>query len=187
MSRSVTMAVVLSILLAIGAPLANALRMADQFKDYPSVRVDIEPYDPRDLLYGQYLRFRPVWNWNKDVQPDKNARICNGKECCLCVGEGEVNPSVSLAVCPPKGESLATCRYTLRGQSWNNDHFENGLGRYFVDETVAKPLEDMFVRDKKKFSLDVHITPSGKTMPGELYIEGVPYRDFLDRQKAATP
>ena len=186
MSRYTTIAVVLSILLAVGAPLVNAVTMAKQFKDYPSVRVDIEPYDPRDLLYGQYLQFRPVWNWNKDARVDGSARVCSGKECCLCVGEGEVNPTVSLAVCPPKGESLGTCRFTLRGQSWNNDHFENGLGRYYVDETIAKPMEDMFVREKKKFSLDAHITPSGESLPGELYIENVPYKEFLGKEEKTT-
>lgn len=187
MTRTMTIAIVLSILLAVGAPLVNAFTMAKQFKDYPSVRIDIEPYDPRDLLYGQYLRFRPAWNWKKDASVDAKERVCSGKNCCLCVGEGDVNPSVSVALCPPKGEVLDSCRYILRGQSWRNDHFENGMNRYYVDETIAKPLEDMFMKDKKKFSLDMHITPSGKSMPGELYIEDVPYKDFLSQQKTTTP
>lgn len=186
MSRSVTIAVVLSILLAVGAPLANALFLAKQFKDYPSVRIDIEPYDPRDLLYGQYLRFRPVWNWNKEAGVDAAERVCRGKDCCLCVGEGEVNPAVTVSICPPGGGATGACNHTLRGQYWGDENFENGLGRYFVDETLAKPLEDMFVRDKKKFSLDIHVTPSGKAMPGELYIEGIPYKEFL-KQKEQQP
>lgn len=186
MNRTMTIAVLVSILLAVGAPLVNALHLAKQFKDYPSVRVDIEPYDPRDLLYGQYLRFRPVWNWNKDARVDGDIRACSGRDCCLCVGEGEVNPTVSLTVCPPKSEAMGSCHYTLRGQSRGADNFDNGLGRYFVDETLAKPLEDLFVRDKKKFSLDIHITPSGKSMPGELYIEGIPYKEFLRQQEQRT-
>ena len=73
MTKGTAIALVLSVLLAVGAPLLNALHMTQQYKHYPSFRVNIEPYDPRDLFYGHYLRFRTAWNW-KDAPPPEERR-----------------------------------------------------------------------------------------------------------------
>jgi hypothetical protein len=186
MSRKKTIFVTLSILLAVGAPLVSALKMAQQFKDYPSIRVDIEPYDPRDLLYGHYMQFQTTWNWKENAGPG-GTRVCDGDHCCLCVDEGDVNPEVSLSQCPAKGELLPGCHHTLRGTSWGNTNFENGVHRYYVDEKIAKPLEDLFVREKKKFSLDLHITPAGKSLPGQLYVDGLPLKEFIAKNGGIIP
>lgn len=178
-------AATLSVALAVGAPLANALMTAQKFRDYPSFRVKIEPYDPRDLFYGHYLRFQTTWNW-KDKTPENN-QFHGSREACLCVGEGDTNPVVSAASCPPAGENLPNCRFTLRGTLYGNSRFDTGVNRYYVDEALAKPLEDLFVREKRDFSLDLHVTPEGKTLPGELYVEGERLKDFVARHGGRIP
>ena len=80
MSRRMMIALVASVLLATGAPLVNAYIMAEKFKNYPSFRVDIEPYDPRDLFYGHYLRFRIDWNWKEKPPEDQAQRFRRNHE-----------------------------------------------------------------------------------------------------------
>lgn len=176
-------AAVLSVALAVGAPLANALMTAKKFRDYPSFRVKIEPYDPRDLFYGHYLQFQTVWNW-KDKAWQKDHE---GGSACLCVGEGAENPPVSLSACPPAGGNLPDCRFILRGTKVWNSGFDTGVHRYYVDEALAKPLEDLFIREKRDFSLDLHVTPGGKVLPGELYVEGERLKDFVARHGGRIP
>lgn len=186
MSSRMMIAVLLSIALAVGAPLVSALNMAQKFQDYPSIRVDIEPYDPRDLFYGHYLRFAIAWNWGKEAAPQQAQTYAEERK-CLCVGEGENNPTVSVQSCPPKGDVLLDCKYTLRGKSWNASHFDNGVNRYYVDETIALPLEHLFTREKRKFTLDLHVTPDGKSLPGQLYIDDVPLKEFLAKNGGKVP
>jgi hypothetical protein len=184
MNKNMTVAIMLSIVLAVGAPLISALSMAKKFQDYPSILVEIEPYDPRDLLYGQYLHFQIKWNWEKPASPE--SQMYEQKSACLCIGEGSVNPPVSLMECSAS-KAVSSCTYSLKGKSWGENHFENGIHRYYVGEDIAKPLENLFVKEKRKFSLDLHITPDGETLPGELYIEDEPLKEFLARNGNTVP
>ena len=186
MSGKMTIAVLLSITLAVGAPMLSAVKKAEQFQKYPSFRAKIEPYDPRDLFYGHYLQFRTAWNWKEKV-PEDSQKLYGQRKACLCVGEGNFDPVVSVAECPSQGKTLPDCRFTLRGESQGNWNFDNGVSRYYVDETLAKPLEDLFMREKREFSLDLHVTPDGKTLPGLLYIEGVPLKDFIAQNGGTIP
>lgn len=189
MGKRMTIALIASVLLAVGAPLVNAFIMADKFKKYPSFRVDIAPYDPRDLFYGHYLRFQIDWNW-KVKPPEDQAQRFGGHSAprhCLCVGEGAVNPVVNVAECPPGGEVLPGCRYTLRGESFNSWSFNNNIDRYYVSETVAKPLETLFMKKGGKFTLDLHVTPDGKSLPGQLYVDDLPLKEYLSRNGGKVP
>ena len=190
MSRGMMIALVASVLLATGAPLVNAYIMAEKFKNYPSFRVDIEPYDPRDLFYGHYLRFRIDWNWKEKPPEDQAQRFRrnhgNPKQ-CLCVGEGDVNPVVQVSECSSSDDALPDCRYTLKGTSYNPWSFENDVNRYYVSETLAKPLEALFLKQGQKFAIDLHVTPDGKSLPGQLYIEGMPLKEFLARNGGKVP
>lgn len=190
MSRGMLIALIASVLLAIGAPLVNAYIMAEKFRTYPSFRVDIAPYDPRDLFYGHYLTFRIDWNWKNKPPEDPAQRFRNRNaniEKCLCVGEGDISPVVHVAECPPERGSLPDCRYTLRGESYSEWTFNNDVDRYYLSETLAKPLETLFLKDGRKFSIDLHVTPDGKSLPGQLYIDGLPLKEFLARNGGTVP
>lgn len=185
MTNKMTIAVVLSILLAVGAPLVSAISMAKKFQDYPSIRVDIEPYDPRDLFYGHYMQFQIKWNF-KNTKPEEVQTSYQEKKSCLCVESGAVNPPVSVTQCAPNNEKPG-CVYNLTGKSWNHDHFDNGVHRYYVDENIAMPLEDLFVKEGRRFSLDLHITPDGESLPGILYIDDLPLKDFIAKNGGKIP
>ena len=185
MKDKMTIAIVLSIVLAVGAPLVSALKMAKNFQDYPSIRVAIEPHDPRDLLYGHYMEFQIKWNFKRS-NPEETQTSYQEKKSCLCVEPGAVNPSVSVTECKPPDKTQA-CAYFLKGKSWQKDHFDNGVHRYYVDETIAMPLEDLFVKEGRRFSLDLHITPDGESLPGQLYVDELPLKEFLARNGGKVP
>ena len=189
MTKRTTIALVLSVLLAVGAPLLNAVRMTEQYKHYPSFRVNIEPYDPRDLFYGHYLTFRTAWNW-KDAPPQDARRGRGGryqKNSCLCVTDGDKNPLVYKVACPPQETNVAECRHILRGESYGEWSFESGVNRYYLDETAALPLERQFRDGKKKFTLDLYVTPGGRALPGKLYIENIPLENYIKRNGGKVP
>lgn len=190
MSRGILIALVASVLLAVGAPLLNAFLMAEKFKNYPSFQVDIEPYDPRDLFYGHYLMFRIDWNWKEKPPEDGAGRSrmnSSNPQKCLCVGAQKTSPVVNVAECPPAGGALPGCHYTLRGKSYGEWSFDNGINRYYLSETVAKPLETLFLKGGRKFTLDLHVTPGGESLPGKLYIDGLPLKEFLARNGGKVP
>lgn len=177
--------VLLSLLLAVGAPLLNALVMNHRQETYPTIRVDIEPHDPRDLLYGRYMTFTTKWNW-KDGQAQY---ACISENCCLCVGEGDVNPPVSLTSCPAAPETdLPHCRHVLKraGRSFGAN-FDSGVNRYYVDENIALPLEQLFRSRQEKFSLTLHIAPDGRTSAGELYVGDMPLKEYLVKKGGRIP
>lgn len=189
MTRGMTVALVLSVVLAVGAPLLNALHMTQQYKSYPSFRVNIEPYDPRDLFYGHYLRFRTAWNW-KEAPPQDERRNRVGryqKDSCLCVADGEENPLVHKVACPPPETGVPECRHILRGESYGEWSFDAGVNRYYLDETAALPLEREFRDGKKKFTLDLYVAPGGKALPGQLYVEGIPLEEYIKRNGGTVP
>ena len=185
MNDKMTIAVILSIVLAVGAPLLSAISMAKKFEDYPSIRVDIEPYDPRDLFYGHYMQFQIKWNF-KNTKPPETPASYQEKKSCLCVQEGAVNPAVTVTECAPAEETHG-CVYRLKGKSWNQDHFDNGVHRFYVDENIAMPLEELFVKEGRRFSLDLHITPDGESLPGKLYVDDLPLKDFIEKNGGKIP
>lgn len=189
MTKGTAIALVLSVLIAVGAPLLNAVRMTEQYKHYPSFRVTIEPYDPRDLFYGHYLRFRTAWNWKDAPPPEerRSRRVGYQKDSCLCVTDGDENPLVYKVACPPPETKVPECRHVLRGESHGEGSFETGVDRYYLDETAALPLERQFRDGKKKFTLDLYVTPDGGALPGKLYIEDIPLENYIKRNGGKVP
>jgi uncharacterized membrane-anchored protein len=174
MSRHKNIFVILAILLAVAAPLFTALNSYIAQKSYPVVKIEIEPYDPRDLLYGHYMTFGYKWHWD-EKQDDK---ACNGPDCCLCVGEGDVEPKVKVMACLP--DKPADCAHVIKGGYFGNRMFDiGGLNRYYVDETIALPLENLFRNKKEKFRVGLSIGPSGKPIMEKLYVGGQAVNDYV--------
>lgn len=177
----------LSLALAVAAPLVNVAFLQHHAENNPVIRVNIEPYDPRDLFYGQYLRFRVDWNWKPDDR-EHVEQVCSANSCCLCVEEGDVNPVVSPVSCDDRKEDLPSCRHILRGEHQYfietdkqtiDQEFKIGTDRYFVDERYAKPLELLFFDKKEKFTLELSVAPDGKVQPRDLFIGDFPLKEYL--------
>jgi len=175
MQKHKTLIVVLSIAFAVLVPLLNAMKVKMDRASYPVVKFDIEPYDPRDLLYGHYMNFAITWDW-KGGEPANN-KACTTGDCCLCVGEGDNNPQVSLLQCD--APSISSCKHVIE------DYYSGALtdlNRVFVDERIALPLEEIFRQQKEKFSIGLFMTPNGKPTIERLYVGGKPVNEYVDEK-----
>lgn len=172
MARHKTLFVIFSILLAVAAPLLMAVKSYQTQKSYPVVKIEIEPYDPRDLLYGHYMTYRYKWNWGNP--PD--AKICQGGHCCLCLGEGGQDPKAELMACGT--EKPGQCAHLLEGRYYG-DTFDIGLNRYYVDEKIALPLENLFRNKKEAFHVGLSISPKGKPIIEKLYVGGQAVNEYV--------
>jgi len=174
MQKHKTLLVSLSIALAIIVPLLNAYKVKMDRASYPVVKFEIEPYDPRDLLYGHYMNFAITWNWKGGEQ---NNSACSSADCCLCVGEGDNNPKVHLLKCNAPEKS--SCKHVIEG-------FHSGvltnLNRVYVDERIALPLEEIFRQKKEKFSIGLFMPPDGNPAIERLYVAGKPVNEYVDEK-----
>lgn len=177
MERSKTIAVLCAIALAVIVPLCVAAKAMMDRAAYPLVKVEIEPYDPRDLFYGHYMRYGYKWNWDGN-KPDEG--VCRGAECCLCLGKGDTDPPVSLVACAPKEAAPENCAHRLRGIYTGQGRFDVGHGRYFLDERIALPLEHLFMDRKARFHVGLMIAPDGTTILERLYVDGMLAEEFVD-------
>lgn len=179
MTRCKEITVFAALVLAVAGPLLLAGLSLHNRTAYPVVKFDIEPYDPRDLLYGHYLRFRIKWNFT----PEQKTPQCTGRECCLCVGEGTDNPPVYVADCLPPEQRGQTCMHQITGNGWaGQKNFDAGIDRYYVDEKLALPLEKLFRDKKESFSLGLSLPPSGTAAVEKLYIGGKPLESYVQEQ-----
>ncbi len=197
--NKLTTAAILSVILAIGLPLSLAWKSQLALKTAPIIKVKVEAYDPRDLLYGHYLTYRHVWNW-KDGTPQAKGdttHVIYDKDSCLCVDAGDVDPQVQLLPsCPAPGETPA-CAHIIRGIYQGSGQFDPGINRYYVGETVALPLEGMLrstlpswspegneipgkpLPPEQTFRIGLGLLPNGKSVVEKLYIGDQPLDEYL--------
>ena len=173
MSRHKNLLVALSIALAVIAPMLMALKARGEMQSWPVVKVEIEPYDPRDLLYGHYMTFAYKWNWDKERH---DAKACQGADCCLCLDGGAEDPKASVMAC--NSDKPQYCAHALKG-AFYGDRFDIGLNRYYVDESIALPLENLFRNKKEKFHVGLSINPKGKPVLEKLYVGAQPVNDYV--------
>ncbi|GEM_PF-3146069 len=139
-----------------------------------SWRIDLEGYDPRDLLKGRYIQYRFAWN-------AKNSLSCDmfEKDCCLCLTDTNgtrINPEANFTPCRLASKQ---CDAVIKGES-KNGIIDIGLNRYYVDERVATPLDRLLRRGEVRFAVDLLVTPRKGSKVyierapklGELYVNG---------------
>ena len=126
--------------------------------------VPITGYDPRDLLHGQYIRFR------FEFRQDDSVASCEGPDCCLCLQGAEMtSPRVTRVGC--QDTSLA-CDAIVSGTRAHDAQ------RYLVPEHAGILLEDA-LRDRAA-SVEMQCSPDGSFALGELYLDGRPWRELVD-------
>lgn len=170
--------------LSVLLPLTTVVKIQTQKAKSDVVLVEIEPYDPRDLLYGHYLVFKTKWNW-KTIEETASA-CTDHKNCCLCLEEGTKNPLVSVMNCKAAQENLS-CKHSLQGQSYGANSFETGLSRFYVDERFAMPLEQVFREGKEKFSVGLYVQKGRAPLLETLYIGDKNLKDYIAENGGKVP
>lgn len=173
---------ILSVVLAVVLPLGAAIKANIVRASSPVIQVKITTYDPRDLFYGQYMTYRFDWNW-KDGAPKEDA--CQGEDCCLCVGEGNIDPEVSLAACTASEENKE-CQHLIKGRFYGMS-FDPGFNRYYVDERHAYPLEQLFRQGTETFRIGLGLPIGGKAILERLYINDQSLEEYLSAHDGEIP
>lgn len=135
-------------------------------------RVPVKGYDPRDLLSGQYLRYRYVWA--------EGERLCPGgpPDCCLCLSGASAGaaatPQVYSVDCA-QPELMGVCDDVVRSAE------VRGPQRFYIDERYAKAAE-IALRERAA-SVELVVTAEGGVAVRELLFDGVPWRETLSPSK----
>lgn len=147
--------------------------------------VDIEGFDPRDILHGQYLAFKFDWNWAAG-QPEDCAA------CCVCLQENLTGaPSARIVSCETSNAALPQCGAVIRNWDAANTHsgkpFERAF-RFYIPEQHANILQSKlnnFSPDaqKDRFAVRLNVTPQGQMMFRDLWMNGQPYVEGITAEK----
>lgn len=123
----------------------------------------IAGYDPRDLLRGQYLRFRVEWNTYGNRWPEP------GEGVCVRESAQRENPVVRFA---PQGAD-ENCQAFI-----NPDALQN-LNQYFIPEGTGIPLEQA-IRERRA-EIKVKVGRGGDVIIEDLLLDGEPWQDVVNR------
>lgn len=145
---------IIALLIPILGLLALTLYKRNIYHNGKEVILDIEGYDPRDLLSGHYIRYTVKYGVD-NICPDKyyveSAYLCLDPK-----GFSDSEPS--------------NCKTMLKGRCDYNKAFAAGIERFYIPESRAKELEDK-VRDKHA-QIIVGVMPSGEAVVKDLLIDG---------------
>jgi len=130
----------------------------------PAWQVKIAAYDPRDLLYGHYLRYRYEWNYREFATPAVTSR-------CLLLspsGMDHKDPYVQTVDC----DSAA---------SGGNSVIEmpNPENRYLIPEEKAEDLDRLFRGSDHTFRVELVAHGDRSISTRNLYVDDTPLEEFL--------
>ncbi len=127
----------------------------------PSTRVEIQGFDPRDLLRGHYLQARLKLGLSAGDAP-----------ACVCV-EPENGPpgrpaTRPLASCQP--QDVGSCRYPMADPL--------RVLRIYVPQEKAADLDRRLRMGEENLSVAVHFQGDGEIGVSDLQVDGVPVADI---------
>jgi uncharacterized membrane-anchored protein len=135
-------------------------------------QVRISGYDPRDLVSGQYLRYRI--NWKFEGGTDTPSPDCaDDAPCSYCL-----NRSADDAAAFPE----PTVHRVGRSQTAACDSSfpvedETKLQRYYIPEDMGRNLESAL--RNREVRLQLSISRAGKVAITQLLVDGAPWRSVL--------
>ena len=122
------------------------------------ITVPITGFDPRSLVYGQYIEFR--FAWAAAVE-----QCAEPGECCLCVS-GDDPPAATAFACETAPQQ---CRAVLRPAP-------DEPGRFWLNEDDAARLEPMLRAGEADFAMRLAVAADGRWRLQDLLVDGEPYR-----------
>ena len=126
-------------------------------------RLPISGYDPRDLLYGHYISF---------VFDTTSLDALEQKPTVLCM-DGYIDGSAL-----PSASGADDCSRTVQLSSLS------GPRKLFIPESDASDLEAALQRTDVASTVETRVHQDGLITLGELYLDGVVWRDYLLRESS---
>lgn len=139
-----------------------------------SFRVAIQGYDPRDLLHGHFLQYAFGFEWRGESTCGAlsgSVPIGLDASCCICL-TSDVDATALAEARQVACDQVEACDGWLRAGPLAPPL------RYFVPERQALQLEEAL--RERSASLSVSCGPGGEPAIGELYLDGRPWREFIE-------
>lgn len=142
-------------------------------------KFSLQPVDPFDPIRGKYIILR--YNTRMEVETDKI--FGRGESIFVEVAKDSAGWAYFKAVhsTPPATDAFFETRVTYSYTGYVN--FEVPFDRYYMNEDQAQEAETMYnelSRNGTEFYAEVTIK-DGKALLKEVYYQGEPLRDFLDK------
>jgi uncharacterized membrane-anchored protein len=147
-------------------------------------KLKITGYDPRDILYGHYLRYRIDW----DIKGEQGAMSLPAEDLCMCLnssGNGFKAPAAYPVHCEaPANNSCSSVikvynhynRYTLQQSSEPE--------KYFIPEENATEIDRLFRAGEVPFYMEVMAHDDHSVAIRGLYVDNVRLEDYLRNMPA---
>lgn len=137
------------------------------------VTLNIQGYDPRDLLSGHYLRYSV--NYGKSICE----KIGDAGAFCVCLGQsapGEPNPVQWSGRCEERNES--SCPLFIKGTCrWGR--LEANIERYYFPEEFGKELLVI----PPNATIRAKVSSDGSAQVTAMHVSGVEILEYARRQK----
>ena len=130
-----------------------------------TVKLPITGFDPRDLLAGNFLRYRVVYGV-KNLCYESSSKPKEGYV-CLKPPFFEYGYPHYVDVCP----------LFIKGKC-QSGRFHSGLERFYIPVQYARPLEKAVISGDG--AIRVAISSTGHAVVEELFIEDKPWKTFVD-------
>jgi uncharacterized membrane-anchored protein len=163
--------IILAIFLPVFALGLLTIKKVIHYNTGSEIVLDIEGYDPRDLLSGHYLIYRIKYNAEN---------ICKGKYS----DSSSSSSNQDAYMCLVEDKHYFTFGYTptrcelkyIKGKC-KGTRFVAGVEKFYIPQEHASRLEKLVI--EKKASVRLSINRSGKALVKDLLIDGKPWKEFL--------
>ncbi len=141
------------------------------FKTSQTVVLPVEGYDPRDLLSGHYLIYKVNYGLKCPVFERKNfkTRKKSSLKAYMCF-----QPEKQITFSPPS----KNCTLFIKGHCGYKREFLTKVDRFYVPESKAQELEQLFMSAKEK-KVVLSVTKKGHTLAKDILIDGKSVRDIV--------
>ena len=143
-------------------------------------RVKMTGYDPRDVLYGHYLRFR--FDWNMPIAVDEKA-LADNMNVCMCLNEsdeGITNPVAMPMLCdaPETGQCQSLMKVAKNGRFYSVTSNE-ATEKYFIPEDKAQIIERLFRQSTKPFYMELMAHEDQSVSVRGMYVGDQKIEDYV--------
>lgn len=144
-------------------------------------KIQIKGYDPRDLIYGHFLRFR--YDWNIIPNPYTSSDHHNNDQTCLCVNRADNsydNPTVYRTDCktPKNRHCTSVMKVYPHGNNYSLNRDE-ASEKYFIPEENSAAIDRLLRRDEDTFSIELMAHKDKSVSVRKLYVNDVPLNEHL--------
>ncbi len=138
------------------------------------VVLPVRGFDPRDILAGRYLAVSVDYDaFASECPVEPETQRFQKKEAFFCLNSKKIVLNKTDCSDFIKGY----CRY---------GRFNDNVSRFYVSEKISYPLETALRNPEIKAELSLRVTKEGKAFPQDLILDGLPFDQWLEKNKSPS-